>query len=84
MAVVYVLPGDLKAAAATIGVEGTFEELTQNEDVKKHFVELLAATKKELGLKGFERVVRIHISDKTFEELELLTTTFKLKRFIAK
>lgn len=75
---------DLLPIAKELGIEGTYEEICHNDDINKWFVDQLAAKQKSSGLKGFERIKKIHISPQTFEELELLTTTFKIKRHIAK
>ena len=59
------------------------EEMCQNDDIKKWFVSALEDMRKEQGLKGFERVVKVHLSPDSFEKLDLLTTTFKTKRNVA-
>lgn len=74
----------LLSVAKELGIEGSYEELCVNEDINKWFIQQLAAKQKEANLKGFERVVKIYISPKGFDELDLLTTTFKIKRHIAK
>jgi long-chain acyl-CoA synthetase len=84
VAIVFSEEPELKAVASELGIEGTHEELTQNADINKWFVEQLLAKQKESGLKGFERIKKINISPQSFEELELLTTTFKIKRHVAK
>lgn len=66
------------------GIEGTYESLLENDRINKLIVDALAAKQKEADLKGFERISRIAFTKKTFEELDLLTTTFKIKRHEAK
>lgn len=39
---------------------------------------------KENKLSGFEMLKRVWISEKTFQELDLITSTFKVKRFEAR
>lgn len=75
---------DLRPIANELGIEGTHDELTQNEEINKWFLDQLLAKQKEAGLKGFERIKKLYISPKNFEELQLLTTTFKIKRHLAK
>jgi long-chain acyl-CoA synthetase len=70
----------LMSIAKELSIEGTYEELCQNANINKWYTEQLNAKQKESGLKGFERVVKIFISNKSFEEAGLLTTTFKIKR----
>ena len=70
----------MMSIAQELGINGTYEELCQNADINKWFVEQLNAKQKESGLKGFERLAKIQIISKSFEESALLTTTFKVKR----
>lgn len=52
--------------------------------VQKWFMDSLAAKNKEAGLKGFERIMKIHLDPVPFTTNNLITTTFKLKRHEAK
>lgn len=52
--------------------------------VQKWYMDSLAAKNKEAGLKGFERIVKIHLDPTPFANNNLITTTFKLKRHEAK
>jgi long-chain acyl-CoA synthetase len=70
----------LTSIANELGITGSYEELAQNPDINKWFSEQLNAKVKETGLKGFERLAKIQIVSKSFEEAQLLTTTFKIKR----
>ena len=75
---------ELMKIAQELEIEGTYDELCANEDINKYFIAELLKKQKESGLKGFERIKKINISPKSFEELNLLTTTFKIKRHVAK
>jgi long-chain acyl-CoA synthetase len=75
---------ELKQIAEELSIEGTHEELCTNPEIIKWFTDQLLAKQKESGLKGFERIKKIQLSPQTFEQLELLTTTFKIKRHVAK
>ena len=63
------------------GVEKSFEELCESEELKKAMKEDFARLTKENGLKGFERIVDFKIEKEAWTtENGLLTPTFKLKR----
>jgi len=78
--VLYSEEPDLKKIASEVGFTGSMQEMCENEAIKKWFVTALSEKCKELGLKGFERVVKIHLTPESFEKQDLLTTTFKTKR----
>lgn len=78
--IVYSEKPALLSIASELGISGTYEELCQNADINKWFIEQLNAKQKESGLKGFERLAKIQVASKNFEEAGLLTTTFKIKR----
>ena len=60
---------------------GTMEEMCKDEKLKKHILETLTATAKDLKLKGFEIVKDIHLETEPFAvENDMITPTFKLKR----
>lgn len=84
IAVVHPNPEQLKGIAEVEGIEGDYEELLENDRINKYFVDALLAKKTDCGLKGFEKIKRVGLVNKSFEEFELLTTTFKLKRHLAK
>ena len=63
------------------GLEKSFEELCESEELKKAMKEDFARLMKENGLKGFERIVDFKIEKEAWTtENGLLTPTFKLKR----
>ena len=75
---------EIRKVAAKIGVEGTHQELCENDAVNEQVVKNLLAATKESKLKGFEKIKRVAIISQSFEELGLLTTTFKIIRHKAK
>jgi len=84
VAIIFSEKPELLSVAKDLGIEGTFEELCANPKINEHFVKDLLAKQKESGLKGFERIKKLILTPKSFEELDLLTTTFKIKRHVAK
>lgn len=84
VAIVNVDPKFLQELAKELKIEGTTEELMNNEEIKKNIVTQLQVHGKKSNLSGLERVSAIHIEPKLFSELDLITTTFKIKRHQAK
>lgn len=71
--------------AASKGIEAsTVAELATNDQFNKVLLDSLKKCADENGLKGFERLARIFIDPKPFQDHDLITTTFKLKRNDAK
>ncbi|XP_045053046.1 long-chain-fatty-acid--CoA ligase 1 isoform X1 [Desmodus rotundus] len=63
------------------GLEGSFEELSRNKDVKKAILEDMVRIGKDSGLKAFEQVKGIYLHPELFSvENGLLTPTMKAKR----
>ncbi|KAM7111279.1 long-chain-fatty-acid--CoA ligase 1 isoform 1-T4 [Molossus nigricans] len=63
------------------GVDGSFEELCRNKDVKKAILEDMVRLGKEAGLKTFEQVKGIALHSELFSvDNGLLTPTMKAKR----
>ncbi|XP_036911066.1 long-chain-fatty-acid--CoA ligase 1 isoform X3 [Sturnira hondurensis] len=63
------------------GLEGSFEELCRNKDVRKAVLEDMVRIGKESGLKAFEQVKGIYLCTELFSvENGLLTPTMKAKR----
>ena len=83
IAVIHSEEPDLKKIASEVGVNGSMEEMCENDGIKKWFVAALEDMRKEQGLKGFERIVKVHLTPESFEKQDLLTTTFKTKRNVA-
>ncbi|XP_004428141.1 PREDICTED: long-chain-fatty-acid--CoA ligase 5 isoform X1 [Ceratotherium simum simum] len=74
-------PDVLPSFAAKLGVEGSLEELCQNQVVKEAILEDLQKIGKESGLKSFEQVKSICLHPEPFSiENGLLTPTMKAKR----
>lgn len=67
-----------------LNVEGTADELAENDVIKKRILENLQAHGKKSNLSGLERITSIHIERRLFADLDLITTTFKIKRHQAK
>lgn len=81
--VAVVVPGQhaLKDLAASLGVEGSFEELCKSEAVKKAALKELQAAGRAKGLKGFEEIKALYLDPEAFSvENDLVTPSFKLKR----
>ena len=65
-------------------IEGGFEDLCQNKQIKSLVLKEMNATAKENGLKSFEEAKNIYIEPKPFLEKGILTNTMKIQRFQAK
>lgn len=74
----------LQEYAKELKVEGTYEELCANDEIRKYFLKLLEAHSKKVGFSGLERIKNLYIEPTLFNDLELITTTFKVKRHHAK
>ncbi|XP_030620571.1 long-chain-fatty-acid--CoA ligase 1 [Chanos chanos] len=74
-------PDFLPAWAKKRGLEGTYEELCNNMEVKNAILEDIVRLGKEGGLKSFEQVKDIALDTEMFSvQNSLLTPTFKAKR----
>ncbi|NXY91250.1 ACSL1 ligase, partial [Alcedo cyanopectus] len=81
VAVVVPDPETLRSWAKKKGIEGSYEELCKNKDIKKHILEDMVRVGKESGLKSFEQVKDIVLHTEMFSiENGLLTPTLKAKR----
>ncbi|NXD75970.1 ACSL1 ligase, partial [Halcyon senegalensis] len=81
VAIVVPDPETLRSWAKKKGLEGSYEELCKNKDVKKHILEDMLRVGKESGLKSFEQVKDIVLHTEMFSiENGLLTPTLKAKR----
>lgn len=62
-------------------IQGEWEELCENEDVKGNILKELVRLGGKAGLKGFEQVKAIHLYPNAFNQEDgLLTVTMKFKR----
>ncbi|TRY98500.1 hypothetical protein DNTS_014637 [Danionella cerebrum] len=74
-------PDFLPSWAKKRGIEGNYEELCNNKEVKKAILEDLLKIGKESGLKSFEQVKDIALHGEMFSiQNNLLTPTLKAKR----
>ena len=65
-------------------VQGGYEELCREEIVKENVLKELEIFGKANGLKGFEIVKNVYLEGESFGKKELVSSTFKLKRFRAR
>jgi long-chain acyl-CoA synthetase len=80
IAIINLSPDFLKVAKDN-GVEGdSLEALCKSDKANKLVLDTLKKTCEVNGLKGFERISKVHLEPRPFADLDLLTTTFKLKR----
>ena len=70
--------------AETQKIDAPFKELIAKKEVNKLILDEITAHAKKAKLFGFEMARKLHLIDVTFAELELMTTSFKLKRHEAK
>ncbi|NWR26910.1 ACSL1 ligase, partial [Tachuris rubrigastra] len=81
VAIVVPDPDTLHNWAKKKGIEGSYQELCRNTDVKKYILEDMVRVGKESGLKSFEQVKDIVLHTEMFSiENGLLTPTLKAKR----
>ncbi|NWS19449.1 ACSL1 ligase, partial [Pachyramphus minor] len=81
VAIVVPDPDTLHNWAKKKGIEGSYQELCKNKDVKKYILEDMVRVGKESGLKSFEQVKDIVLHTEMFSiENGLLTPTLKAKR----
>ncbi|NWQ63552.1 ACSL1 ligase, partial [Neopipo cinnamomea] len=81
VAIVVPDPDTLHNWAKKKGIEGSYQELCKNKDVKKYILEDMVRIGKESGLKSFEQVKDIVLHTEMFSiENGLLTPTLKAKR----
>lgn len=66
------------------GIEGDFKEVIKKKEVKMMVLEEMNITAKKAKLCGFEIARKLHLIDSNFGDLQLMTTSFKLKRHEAK
>lgn len=67
------------------GIEAaTIRDLIANPQFNKAMIDSFRKVADDNGLKGFERIVKVHFDATPFADNDLVTTTFKLKRNEAK
>lgn len=72
-------------SAKSKGIEAeSLQDLAKSAEFNKALLESLKATADTNQLKGFERIVKVHIDPTPFTDHDLITTTFKIKRNEAK
>lgn len=84
VSIVNIAPAHLSETAKELKIEGEPQQICNNEAVVKHYLKLLEDQAKKLKFSGLEKIKRLHIEPVPFADLDLLTTTFKLKRHEAK
>lgn len=67
------------------GIEAsTLQDLVSNPQFNKLMIDAFRKVSDDNGLKGFERITKVHFDIAQFADNDLVTTTFKLKRNEAK
>ena len=85
VAIIYPQKDPIIEYAKEHNLNGTFEELVENYEINKIILQDIRALSKEKKLNSLETVAKIHLISKPFSlENNLLTPTFKLKRFQAR
>jgi long-chain acyl-CoA synthetase len=70
--------------AKSQGINGNIDELLANDQVKKLVLSDLEKKGKEVKLKGFEFIKKVHLVAKDFDSIDGTTPTMKLKRNVLK
>ena len=70
--------------AVSKGIEGSFEELCRNDQIRGEVLANLTKVGKEAGLTGFEQAKNIYLDSQTFTERGVVTNTMKIQRHEAK
>lgn len=70
--------------AGKAGISGTFAEIIRTDEGKKVILDDINAAGTAAKVKGFERIKDVHVETTLFDQLGLLTTSFKIKRNEAK
>ena len=68
----------------SLKIKGNFVDLCGEKEIKEAVLKELEVIGKTNGLKGFEIVKRIYLESDSFAKKDLVTSTFKLKRFMAR
>lgn len=75
---------EIEKLAAEMNLEDSYEKLLEKKEIKEKVLKEMNGLAKEKKLNGFEMARQLHLSSKTFKELDLMTPTEKLKRNEAK
>lgn len=70
--------------AEGLKIKGKFQELVRDRLVNEGVLKELQLFAKNYGLKSFEIVKGIYLEEDSFSKKDLITSTFKLKRFLAR
>lgn len=65
-------------------IEGTFEEICKNKEVRTELLNILNAFTKKEGLQGFEQAKNVFLDPQPFMTRGILTNTMKIQRHEAK
>lgn len=79
MAVVWIEKENLERLAQEWGVSGG--DLTNNQEMKKALLNEFTKIAKEKKLNSLEKIHALLIEDKSWMQMDLITNTFKKKRF---
>lgn len=80
VAVINIVNHDVEKMAKQYDIQGTKDELVNNEAFKKKVIELLNKKGKEKNFNSLELIRAVIIESRDWLELDLVTTSFKLKR----
>lgn len=85
VAIANLAEADALRVAKDNGIEvSTLKDLITSKQFNKAMIDALKNNSVTNGLKGFERITRIHFDETPFADNDLVTSTFKLKRNEAK
>ena len=74
----------LHELASSKGIEGSFDELCRNDQIRAEVLANLTKVGKEAGLAGFEQAKNIYLDSQSFVERGVVTNTMKIQRHEAK
>ena len=84
VAIIVPVKAAIENIAKAKNIQGSFEDLCKNKDVRTEFITQLNAYSKKNGLSGFEQPKNVYLETTSFQDKNILTTTMKLQRFAAK
>eukprot|EP00178_Gracilaria_changii_P010458 TRINITY_DN3048_c0_g1_i1.p1 TRINITY_DN3048_c0_g1~~TRINITY_DN3048_c0_g1_i1.p1 ORF type:complete len:126 (+),score=11.83 TRINITY_DN3048_c0_g1_i1:1651-2028(+) len=74
----------LQELASSKGIEGNYDELCKNDQIRAEVLANLNKVGKEAGLAGFEQAKNIYLDSSSFQERGVVTNTMKIQRHEAK